>query len=106
MTAQETKDYYQTIARTIQDQIGRRCFAMIGAANFLCGTFNYGPGLGFKIKASSSHKYCRVVLDQATDTYIVTFLSRSGKEVSNHSGIYGDMLTTLIAKETGLAVSL
>jgi len=104
MTTQETKDYFQTIARTIQEQIGRQAFMFIGACNFACGTFNDGPGLRFKIKASRTHKYCRVVLIEATDTYTVTFLSVAGNVVSEHVGIYCDMLTDLISTETGLAV--
>jgi hypothetical protein len=105
MTQTETKEYFQAIARTIQEQIGRRAFMFIGACNFACGTFNDGPGLRFKIKASRSHKYCRVVLIEALDTYTVTFISQGGNEISKHEGIYGDMLTQLIANETGLSVN-
>lgn len=95
----------QEVAKTIASQIGNLAFNMIGAANLACGEMNGGPALSFKIKASRTHKYCTVTL-KGDDTYTVKFQSVNGNTVSEHEGIYADMLTNVIGQETGLAVRL
>lgn len=95
----------QEVAQTIKSQIGNLAFMMIGAANLACGIINGGPALSFKIKASRTHKYCTVTL-RGDDTYTVKFQSVNGNTVSEHEGIYADMLTNIIASETGLAVRI
>ena len=95
------------VARTILDQLGGNRFAaMTGAHNF-AGDNN---SLQFSFKGSRKVNKCRVVLN-SMDLYDVSFYkynSRTAdlKKVSEHNGIYCDMLQDIFTDETGLFTTL
>ncbi len=94
-----------TVAKTIANQIGNGALFMIGAKN-LAGDDN---SLSFKIgRNSKSVTHIRVTLN-SLDLYDVEFLrcNKNGiKKVSVASGVYNDMLNSIIETHTGLYTSL
>lgn len=95
------------IATTIQSQIGRPAFAMMGAKNLTAGERSLSWKLGGGAKARASH--VTVTLD-ADDTYTVETLRCSvkiGRKVlESVSGVYFDTLRTVIEAQTGFYLSL
>jgi hypothetical protein len=96
------------IARTIQSQLGILALRMLGAKDYMA----VENGLQLTIRGSRKVNRIQVILDHGSDTYMVKFLKViMGKNprcntVSEHKGIYVDMLHDLIEKETGLYTSL
>lgn len=93
-----------TIANEILRQLGGRKFsAMTGAKNFV----GSADSLSFRIPGNITRNRInavRITLD-ADDTYSVRFMAIRGttiKEVSCHSGIYCEALTSLFRDATGL----
>lgn len=102
------------IARTIQQQIGNRAFAMIGAHGFMA----LENGLEFGFKGSKRCNVLRIEL-QPDDTYTLTFCKRtpfrisakgavSGgtKPVATAADVYCSQLLDMIRHHTGLYTSL
>lgn len=102
-----TKGTDNMVAKTIQTQLGNKCFFMLGAFNLV----DCGDGLSFRFKGSRKANYCKVTL-AGNDTYTVEFLkigrapNFSQTEVRKESGVYADMLHAMIESTTGLATSL
>lgn len=98
-----------TVAQTILAQIGGgRFLAMTGAKDLM--SFDNGNGLQFRLPRFEGVKInsVRIKLDPS-DTYTVTFGRIHGLKytvISEHDGIYCDMLQDLFVSKTGLAVSL
>lgn len=93
------------IARTIQKQIGRRTFAMLGVHTLV----DHGNGLSFKFKGSKTANYMRILLDDGTDTYSVEFrklVKWDSKLVGEFDGVHAGQLHELIESTTGLCTSL
>ena len=91
-----------TIASTIQTQLGRQTFVMLGAGNLL----DHGDALSFKFKGSRRANYVAITLD-ADDTYSMSFKRITGRglnvtDVSDVSGVYCDRLNAVIEDVTGL----
>lgn len=92
-----------SVANEIRRQLGRALF-MLGAQN-LNGD---SKSLSFKIRGSQTVSHIKVELTPAVD-YDVTFYKVRGNRIITQetvSGIYCDMLATLISDKTGLATSL
>jgi hypothetical protein len=90
------------IAREIARQLGSQTLALLGATQ-LVGGENF---LQFKIKGCRKINCIKIVLD-ANDTYTVEFWKVNARtdevvKVSEHEGIYFDMLHDLIERHTGL----
>lgn len=97
----------QTVMTILQQMGGTgRLVAMTGAWNFLRGNEENGnPYLTFRFKASKKANYCKVTYCQGDDLYKVEFgkiRMPNYKKVSEHEGIYCDMLIELFERETGL----
>lgn len=101
-----------TIAATIAAQLGRATFELLGTDHGI----DMEDGLLFFIKGSSTVNLIQIYLDPY-DTYTVQFCKVESRQhqprgisfnemsvqvVSNHTGIYWDMLHDLIEEETGL----
>lgn len=85
-----------------------RLSVMIGAKNFARSEKDYTIGFKFAAKARNKANYCRIKLN-AMDLYDVEFINIRGvnvKKVSNHNGLYADMLKSTFETETGLYLSL
>lgn len=97
-----------TIADTIRRQIGNQALAMMGAYHLTA----YPDAFAFKFKGCRKANYCKVTLDEATDTYTVELhkIGRAplfeSREVFNCPLVYADSLHTIIEAETGLRLSL
>ncbi len=93
-----------SIALTIRDQITPKSFFMMGAKHLT----DTGKGLRWKLgRNAKTVSYVHVELDP-DDTYTVTFTrvrSMKVKVLSEHAGIYVDMLRELIERETGLCLT-
>jgi hypothetical protein len=103
----------ERIARTILEQLGSRRFQiMTGAKNF---SFGAAGDLTFKLPIGKAGA-CRIELDQATDTYNVTFYKREQirtivknggpSQLSHHTDVYVENLRDLFERETGLRVEM
>jgi len=93
-----------TTATTIQQQLGNRTFAMLGAFNFL----DHGDALGFRFKGSRKANHLKVTL-AADDTYTMTFTKIRGYDfatVKTVDGVYADSMHRVIESTTGLYTSL
>lgn len=97
-------------AHIILDQLGgRRFIAMTGAKHL--GHSENGAVLSFQLPsrfAKNGINAVKIKLDPS-DTYSVTFMKIRGHNlatVSEHSGIYDDMLQDLFTRETGLDTHL
>lgn len=91
-----------TVAREIARQLGTQTLALLGATK-LVGDTN---SLQFKIKGCRKINCIKIVLDPS-DTYTVEFWKINARtdevvKVSEHNGIYFDMLHDLIERKTGL----
>jgi len=87
------------IAETILMQLGGARFAAMTGANMFLAD---GSCLRFKLpRASQAIKHVRVGLT-ADDLYDVTFLSRTGRVVAEHRGVYAESLQSIFTAETGL----
>jgi hypothetical protein len=98
----------QDIAQEIIDQLGGRKFtAMTGAKHFV----SIESGLQFKLPsnfATAGINFVQVILGR-DDLYTVKFYKMRGLKltlISEHEGIYNDMLADLFTRNTGLSVSL
>lgn len=92
------------VANTIREQIGPKSFYMMGAKNLTIT----GRGLTWKIgRNAKSVSHVSVTL-RGDDTYTVkTIRCRAGKikTLSEHEGIYVDMLHEIIESETGMCLT-
>lgn len=80
---------------------------MVGASFSL--EENNPTGVLMNFKGNRSMNYCRITLDEGTDTYKVEFLRLRKYEftlVKSYEDIYADQLTSLFETETGLYLSL
>ena len=105
------KEYQQEIANTIIQQMGgRKLCAMVGAKNFTYGTIDYNgfeqPYMLFQFSLSRKYKYCRIIYNQGSDTYI--FQLRNNKAVVKFdlADVYAEDLIPLFEEKTGLYLSL
>ena len=93
------------VAKTIQKQLGRKAFVMMGAKN-LVGGKNF---LSFKIgKNAKGVNYIKITLTPQ-DLYDVEFgvIRKMEYKIKNKvRGIYFDMLHKAIEKNTGMYLSL
>jgi hypothetical protein len=112
---EKTREEKMAIANTILQQLGGRKFVVMTGAN---NCIAYGDGLSFRIPGTMTKNhinYVKVLLDPS-DTYTVKFqkirMTRRGsfesqiKTISEHTGIYADMLQGLFTAETGLDTHL
>jgi len=94
-----------TVAETIYKQLGHKARVMIGAKQFVAGD----NMLRFRIgRNSSAANMIRISLEPM-DTYKIEFLSVRGmscKTKAEHSGVYADMMHSIITQETGLYTCL
>lgn len=97
-----------TVANTIQAQIGRMAFKMMGAKN-LVGDTN---SLQFKIGRNAKKVTHIVVTLDPSDTYRVEFVhyGRAPKHtrttIASLDGVFADMLRSIIEGNTGLFLSV
>jgi hypothetical protein len=93
------------VAETIYQQIGRRAFLMMGTSQVVGGPLD----LTWNVKGVEGINRIRVTLDVASDTYTVDFANYrklTFKVVKSVSGVYADMLHSVIENKTGLYLSL
>ena len=89
-----------TIAATILHQLGGARFAfMTGAKTFI----DSGDTLRFTLPRPRA--LMSITLD-ASDTYTVRRLSRTGRETDRRDGVYADQLRDVFTSMTGLYTSL
>jgi hypothetical protein len=98
-----------TVAQTILEQLGGRKFLVMTGARDLM-SFDNGTGLQFKLPRYTGLKinFVRIKLDPS-DTYTVEFGRVHGlnySKISEHEGIYCDMLQDLFTSKTGLDTHL
>lgn len=100
------------IAKTILEQIGGgRFIAMTGSKVFI----DLGNGLRMNLtRNKTSANRLDILLDEATDTYIMRFYRHSfskktfevtTKDIALHEGVYCDMLEEMFTSVTGLYTS-
>ncbi len=94
------------IAATIQQQIGRKAFFMMGAHTLV----DHGNAFSFKVRGAGRGcaNYIKVTLN-AHDFYDVECLRLWGlnvKTISTHTDVGAENLRGLIESETGLCTSL
>lgn len=100
------------IAKTILEQIGGgRFIAMTGSKVFI----DLGNGLRMNLtRNKTSANRLDILLDEATDTYIMRFYRHSfskktfevtTKDIARHEGVYCDMLEEMFTSVTGLYTS-
>lgn len=94
-----------SVASVIASQIGNKAFTMLGAKN-ITGDEN---SLTFKIGRNVKKvTHIKIALN-ALDLYDMTFYKVRGVNItvlSEHGGIYADMLHDIIETETGLDTKL
>lgn len=105
------KEYQQEIANTIIQQMGgRKLCAMVGAKNFTYGTIDYNgfeqPYMLFQFSLSRKYKYCRIIYNQGSDTYIFQLLNNKAVVKVDLTDIYAEDLIPLFEEKTGLYLSL
>ena len=105
------KEYQQEIANTIIQQMGgRKLCAMVGAKNFTYGTIDYNgfeqPYMLFQFSLSRKYKYCRIIYNQGSDTYIFQLLNNKAVVKFNLAYVYAEDLIPLFEEKTGLYLSL
>ena len=105
------KEYQQEIANTIIQQMGgRKLCAMVGAKNFTYGTIDYNgfeqPYMLFQFSLSRKYKYCRIIYNQGSDTYIFQLLNNKAVVKFDLADVYAEDLIPLFEEETGLYLSL
>lgn len=105
------KEYQQEIANTIIQQMGRRKLcAMVGAKNFTYGTIDYNgfeqPYMLFQFSLSRKYKYCRIIYNQGSDTYIFQLLNNKSEVKFDLADVYAEDLIPLFEEKTGLYLSL
>ena len=95
------------IAKTIDEQIGRRAYFMMGARNVLAGeswvSFRTGR------VAAGKANYVKVTYNHGTDLYDLEFLKLHGKTakpIATETGIYAEDMHSRIEEHTGLATRL
>ncbi len=93
------------IAKTILDQLGgQRFIMMVGAKNLVA----LSDGIRFQLKRSTFNKGIKdvvIVLDFASDTYVMRFyknLIKSQLPLKEIKEVYCDMLESVFEQETGL----
>lgn len=100
------------IAKIILEQIGGgRFIAMTGSKVFI----DLGNGLRMNLTRNrTSANRLDILLDEATDTYIMRFYRHSfskktfevtTKDIARHEGVYCDMLEEMFTSVTGLYTS-
>jgi hypothetical protein len=105
------KEYQQEIANTIIQQMGgRKLCAMVGAKNFTYGTIDYNgfeqPYMLFQFSLSRKYKYCRIIYNQGSDTYIFQLLNNKAVVKVDLTDVYAEDLIPLFEEKTGLYLSL
>ena len=105
------KEYQQEIANTIIQQMGgRKLCAMVGAKNFTYGTIEYDgfeqPYMLFQFSLSRKYKYCRIIYNQGSDTYIFQLLNNKASVKVDLADVYAEDLVPLFEEKTGLYLSL
>ena len=105
------KEYQQEIANTIIQQMGgRKLCAMVGAKNFTYGTIYYNgfeqPYMLFQFSLSRKYKYCRIIYNQGSDTYIFQLLNNKAVVKFDLADVYAEDLIPLFEEKTGLYLSL
>lgn len=105
------KEYQQEIANTIIQQMGgRKLCAMVGAKNFTYGTIDYNgfeqPYMLFQFSLSRKYKYCRIIYNQGSDTYIFQLLNNKAVVKFDLADVYAEDLIPLFEEKTGLYLSL
>lgn len=104
--------YGQQIAETIIQQMGGagRLKAMVGANSFIYGPIDYKgftqPFMAFKFKMNPKIKSLRVIYEEGKDTYVMQFLGRTGKVISEIDDVYCDDLIDIFEQTTGLYLRL
>lgn len=101
-----TKDEAKQTANIIRQQIGAKALYMLGAKNF---SFDAAGALAFRIKGSKKVNYIKITLDRGMDLYNMELGKIWGynyKVVAEETGLYDDMLNTIIENHTGLYTSL
>lgn len=103
----------QQVAQTILDQMGGkgRLSLMTGANNFV--RQNNPPGVAFKFpnrhQPAKGGNYVLITLDEGADLYDMEFKylrGYQGRTVKKYTGIYGDQLSDIFEKQTGLYLRL
>jgi hypothetical protein len=77
---------------------------MVGATNLGAGN----NGLSFRFKMCKQFNYCEISVN-SKDLYDMKFLKIRGMNISNEcvsNDLYGEQLTSVFEKQTGLATSL
>lgn len=105
------KEFQQEIANTIIQQMGgRKLCAMVGAKNFTYGTIDYNgfeqPYMLFQFSLSRKYKYCRIIYNQGSDTYIFQLLNNKAVVKFDLADVYAEDLIPLFEEKTGLYLSL
>src|SRR5258707_402440 len=100
----KTQEQSVIIGKEIMNQIGRKALVMLGATSICAGTYNDGPGLAFKVRASRTVKIVRVIL-AIDDTYTMQFLNAK-HEQTEVKVVYCDMLHSILAEKTGCSLSI
>ncbi len=113
---EQTRDERVVIATTILQQLGGTRFkTMTGAKNFLALGCDGFPtvGLRFKLPGGAGRVKNGINLVTVTllpsDTYHMLFERVHGRkvtEISEHDGVYDDMLQSIFTAETGLDTHL
>jgi len=101
-----TREEARETAETIRQQIGGKALYMLGAKNF---SFDADGSLSFRIRGSKKVNYIKVTLDRGMDLYNMELGKIWGynyKVVAEETGLYFDMLCTMIEKHSGLYTSL
>ena len=93
------------IAKTILEQLGgQRFIMMVGAKNLVA----LSDGIRFQLKSCTFNKGIKdivIILDFASDTYIMKFyknLAKSDLPIVEINEVYCDMLESMFEQETGL----
>lgn len=103
--SREEKDRDMQIAKTIMEQLGRRCLFMINAKNL--ATIERGLSLKMQCRGSKFN-YLSIKLNSG-DTYDMHFMKIWGAKITNEAkltDVYVDNLHNMIENHTGLRTSL
>lgn len=100
----------QEVAKLILTQLGGNQFLrLVGGKNLVALSGDGGLALQFGQGAKNKANRMRVEFDYGTDTYTVKFgkiYRNEWKTISEHEGIYCDMLQDLFTSETGFYTTL
>ena len=105
------KEFIKEIANTIIQQMGgNKLHAMVGAKNFTYGAIEYDgfyqPYMIFQFAMSRKYKYCRIIYNQGSDTYIFQLLNNKAAVKVDLADVYAEDLIPLFEEKTGLYLSL